>query len=610
MLAGTLLLGCQNEAPAPAMTSPQDAPAATPEPVESTAEPTAEPRVPVLLVTDREALAAMPQLGYDSVVVGRRAVSTSQLSEDAGFASIVKVLEKDLAADAKKDKRAGVGMRHPHRQFDIRWLSAPNVRLDLVAVANRLDRIPFESAHCGETRLIYRLAYDAKLEGKDVTSRLPMTFNVVFWQDGPDCQSVANRWMLPQAGATRLAESLTGAQGPLAPERLSRTQLKSVEVDMQSVRWPAAVHPKMGGHAEYTLRVFKRKGEVFVPSPLENTPDVRRLRKDDALRAELLAWLRDGDQLQAIDDGTVIIPDKFLATRGASVTPRGFARRANRAFVQLFSEREFEGLGYEGLEHARSPAALLRRLDGLTCGGCHESRSVAGFHVLGADEPKQVLDALAVPISPHLTGDLPRRERYLLAVATGQTGNETRPLSEHDAAPGAYGTHCGLGDPGFAQFRCNDEFRCMALDDEQMGICVPVTPGAGDPCEVGRMRASANPHADRVVDVKRIACNHAVCNSNPVGFPQGMCTKNCDGLGDDESCGAIVSLRPFNDCVAKRRPFGDCVIETANPAGMRACDENRPCRDDYICARTPNDEGGVCIPPYFLFQLRVDGHVM
>lgn len=30
-------------------------------------------------------------------------------------------------------------------------------------------------------------------------------------------------------------------------------------------------------------------------------------------------------------------------------------------------------------------------------------------------------------------------------------------------------------------------------------------------------------------------------------------------------------------------------------------------RDDYICARTP-DGNGACIPPYFLFQLRVDGH--
>jgi hypothetical protein len=40
---------------------------------------------------------------------------------------------------------------------------------------------------------------------------------------------------------------------------------------------------------------------------------------------------------------------------------------------------------------------------------------------------------------------------------------------------------------------------------------------------------------------------------------------------------------------------------------MRGCGEAAPCRDDYICARTPAG-GGACVPPYFLFQLRVDGH--
>ena len=45
----------------------------------------------------------------------------------------------------------------------------------------------------------------------------------------------------------------------------------------------------------------------------------------------------------------------------------------------------------------------------------------------------------------------------------------------------------------------------------------------------------------------------------------------------------------------------------SNPAALRACDVDSPCRDDYICARS-GSERGVCLPPYFLFQLRVDGH--
>ena len=34
----------------------------------------------------------------------------------------------------------------------------------------------------------------------------------------------------------------------------------------------------------------------------------------------------------------------------------------------------------------------------------------------------------------------------------------------------------------------------------------------------------------------------------------------------------------------------------------------RSCRNDYICARIGDGDDGACVPAYFLFQLRVDGH--
>ncbi|MBX3263164.1 MAG: hypothetical protein KF782_26050 [Labilithrix sp.] len=41
-----------------------------------------------------------------------------------------------------------------------------------------------------------------------------------------------------------------------------------------------------------------------------------------------------------------------------------------------------------------------------------------------------------------------------------------------------------------------------------------------------------------------------------------------------------------------------------------ACNVAVPCRDDYVCAYVPGaPEGtGACMPPYFIFQARVDGH--
>jgi len=91
-----------------------------------------------------------------------------------------------------------------------------------------------------------------------------------------------------------------------------------------------------------------------------------------------------------------------------------------------------------------------------------------------------------------------------------------------------------------------------------------------------------------------------------VGFPAGMCVVACGKMNDDEACGGIPQLTGFNNCLAAGRPFADCVRDNANPAAMRACDAEHACRDDYICARA--GDRGVCMPPYFLYQLRVDGH--
>jgi hypothetical protein len=86
-----------------------------------------------------------------------------------------------------------------------------------------------------------------------------------------------------------------------------------------------------------------------------------------------------------------------------------------------------------------------------------------------------------------------------------------------------------------------------------------------------------------------------------------MCTASCRDLPAGAACGVIALLTPFNNCLARNTPFPRCLAEHVEPAGLRACSEDAPCRDDYICARTPSGNGA-CIPPYFLFQLRVDGH--
>ncbi len=618
LLAGLLVTGCarppspevplRREDPEPAAAVPIDAGPRRPDAPASAPDP----GTPVVIVTDAAVVRAVDDAlgGFGGVVLGREAPQTADMASDPRWRAIADTLTADLRELARADPRSGVGMRHVHRLFDARWLRSPKTRLELVAVVNRVDRQPFAPSTCGELRLIYRLAYTTTRGDTEIDSRLPMTVNVVHHQTG-DCREVARRWHAPEG--TPSAAWLVSDDGPLVALRgAPYGEPKSVEVDVQVARWPSTIRPDMAGHAEYVLRVFRVTPQGLVPSPLENTPDVPRLRRDASLRAELLAWLRDPAHLDAIDAGTAVLPDRFLATRAISVTPRGLARGANRPFAQLFDPSELADLDLSGRTHVSSPVAFLRRLDGLSCMGCHQTRSVAGFHLLGEEaDPEAVVDAIALPGSPHLDGELVRRERILAALVRREVPDYARPLSDAERAQGGYGSHCGLGDPGLAAYTCDEGFVCLRVDEDEMGVCVPEHEhGAGDPCEIGTVDFVAHPHRDRVRDATHRSCSRGgACFTNYGGFPAGMCAVACSAATADEVCGLIPILKDFNACIGRKRPFRQCILDHADPAALRACDVDRPCRDDYICARSASDRG-ICMPPYFLFQLRVDGHVL
>ncbi|MFO7566985.1 MAG: hypothetical protein R6X02_30350 [Enhygromyxa sp.] len=594
-----------------------------------------ESPAPLLLIDDPVTLTALERehgLGLAALLHGGEATATGDYGPGP-LQAIAASLRARLAADRAEDpgageakrsaaprgpvvrSRTGVGLRYVHRQFDLSWLSSPDTRFELIGVVNRMDRQVFAPERFGETRLIYRLAYTRTQRGVSVDSRLPMTINVVFWQRGDqaDRRAIQSRWQAePELAGAELAAWLRADGHALASAQLDPGLLKSVEIDVQTERWPSTIRPDMAGHAEYLLQVFRLREGSWEPSPLENTPDLRLLGRDAEARAALLEWLRAPEQREALDHGTLVVPDRFLASSATSVTPRGFARLANRPWSQLFSPADFADYDFAGQATVRSPAALLRRLDGLSCQGCHESRSIAGFHLLGAErDPDKAVDALAVFTSPHLEGELERRAVWHAAVQRGEPASEARPLSEHERKRGAWGTHCGLGDPGFADWTCDEGLVCTRLADPELGTCLEPGPAlVGGVCEVGEIRARADHHKDRITKVEQRPCaDGGACNTNRVGFPEGMCAFACDSEagGPDGACGVIPNLRSFNDCLAARQPFVQCIEKAGFPAQMRSCSVDAPCRNDYICARSGSD-AGVCLPPYFLFQLRVDGH--
>lgn len=565
--------------------------------------------------------AAVPAPAVDDVVLITDRGALDVIDAGAGFharvgawGSIAEVLARDVRALGKADPRAGVGVAgNAHRLFDVRWLERGE--LELIGVVNRIDRVPLGG--CGDVRLVYRLGYDVHRDGVRHASRLPMTVNLVYAvdDDGAACRTAAARWR-PPAGLSPVDQARWLVdRGALAPPRLARARLASIQVNLQLVRWPSAVRPDLGGHAEYLLRAFRPDGERYAPLPLDNVPDLARLTRDRALRAELLAWIRSPATLARLDDGWAQLPARFLAERSISVAPRGFARRANRPFRQLFEAGELGGLAFDGLRVVRSAEAALRRLDEMTCAGCHQARTIAGFHLLG-EEPADAVaaNALAVPVSSHVLDEVPRRAAILRALAAGEPVAWHRPFAERGAdGDGGWGARCGLGDPGFAAWTCGPGLRCerhdAPADDAVVGTCVPAAAEVGDACEPGPVIPHPDPHRDRIRAPGQRACAAGqVCNRTRVGFPGGMCTADCAALPAGAACGAIAILTPFNNCLARGRPFATCLSENVAPAGLRACAADRPCREDYICVRGATPGAGVCIPPYFLFQLRVDGH--
>ena len=577
---------------------------------------------PALVLDDPPLLQQLERDGFTfaELVVGRDHAGADNESHyrAAPYRSIADSLAADLQALPRTDRRLGTTMRSPHRLFDARWLRSPAARYELVGIVNRLDRAPFFPGTCGETRFVYRLAYRKNGAGAAIVySRLPMTVNVAFFAergaDDASCRTWAQRWLALARELPRQGVAAWGSAG-FRRGAFDGGRLKSVEVNLQSVRWPSTVRPDMAGHAEYLLRVFQPEGERYVLAALENTPDVPRIAADPALKEKLRAWLLAPANHKAVDDGVVQLPAEFLAKRATSVALHGAHRLANMPFSQLFSVDDFAGLPYDQGRHVRSAHGYLRRLNDLSCTGCHQGRTVAGFHFLGTDRTEtSSVNAIAVSASPHFLRDQPRRRAYLDAVASGAAPAMARPLSVRaDDGERDFGSHCGLGDPSFAAWTCRTGLRCEALSKDELvsrtGVCLPEKPIAGSACLPATMVHDPHPHRDRLAAQQATSCGAgAVCEQARVGFPGGMCSHGCAQLAPGETCGAIAILQGFNDCLAGKNPFAACLSHNVRPAALRSCSATEHCRDDFICARTASG-AGACIPPYFLFQLRLDGH--
>ncbi|WP_413613459.1 hypothetical protein [Bdellovibrio sp. HCB-110] len=556
-----------------------------------------------LLIEDPQELQALESSGlsFSELVFSIKTVNNKKLAENIIYQSLVADIHDELNDLKKEDPKLGAGMKFNHRLFDTGWLRSPSARFELVGIVNRMDRTVFNPGTCGEIRLIYRLSYEKTQDGTLINSRLPMTINTVFRLPlKTSCQVVAKSW--------------NNVNGKTIKEWATKENLKSVELNFQATRWPSTIRGDMGGHAEYFMRVYRPlPNGALVPSTLENTPDVTLLNKNKELKEELLKWLLKPENIQALDAGTLNIPDKFLTRKVSSFALHGMNRLSNRPFDSIFKKDDFSKVDYTKLKNIYGASSFRRRLNDMTCVGCHQGRTIAGFHFLGKDPAKTIFaNSIFSSQSPHMMNEISRRTKYMEKLSQGGSPDSSRPFSERDPSlVGKMNDHCGLGSE-YKTWTCGTGLKCVPVihpeNNLEIGECLPDTRIAGNPCEPGTISQTTNSHKDYLKASTKMPCGgESYCQTTKVGFPGGMCSNGCDNLKSGETCGAIAELFGFNQCLARKRPFSECLAENTRPGALQACDNTIACRADYICMKTASGKGA-CIPPYFLFQLRVDGH--
>jgi hypothetical protein len=406
------------------------------------------------------------------------------------------------------DETIGVGEGFDVQLFDRAVLNSRDTRFVLAGIVNRMDRAYVSEASCGEIRLIYRLTrFEAKPDRTKTASRLPMTLNFVLKarddrqidHNGKPitCAEIARRWLADSEPVGLIGHSADP----------NDALLDRIETNIQ-----IAIAPKSARHdfrTDYLLKVFKYSADskVFEEAPLENQIDRDRILANDDLKSEFRAWLLAPDHFRDFDRGTVLIPEKFLARAAIAPTPAGLEASALQPEFGLmqgegqaapvFNDNDVVGALKKAadqgikLENIRSVTGFQRRLNDVTCAGCHQTRGIGGFHFPGvdwlADKPS---NSTIVPASPHFFGDQVRRRDILTAFAEGKQPDFSRGFASRPQLRGSkelagteyqdgWGAHCylqGAGSAGtdksFTSWTCAEGLACqVAGPSTRMGMC-------------------------------------------------------------------------------------------------------------------------------------------
>ncbi|MFB9266839.1 hypothetical protein ACFFWD_27380 [Bradyrhizobium erythrophlei] len=443
-------------------------------------------------------------------------LSNDQLFQLPSMAPVREALDREFERYTAKHKASlpnesvGVGDGFAFQLFDRALFDSADVRFVLAGIVNRMDRAYVAPDNCGEIRLIYRLIRtDVPPIGENaVSQRLPMTLNLVLKAKGGGtitCGEIARRWLATD-GTPPTTEKLVEKDGPLA--LIGAENIDRIETNLQIAHAPKSAIRDF--RTDYLLKVFDYDGRTgrFVEAPMENQIDRDRILADEGLKHDFKAWLLDPKHFAELDRGTILIPDKFLATGAIAPTPIGFdlsdlqpefglVQGEGTADKAVFSATDVVGALKQAaangakLENIQSLAGFERRLNDVTCAGCHQTRGIGGFHFPGVDwMAAKPSNSTVVPASPHFFGDQVRRRDILASIRDGKAPDYSRGFSNRPQARGStelagteysdgWGAHCYQGgtkpaeaDRSFRNWTCAEGLACqVAGQASRMGMC-------------------------------------------------------------------------------------------------------------------------------------------
>jgi hypothetical protein len=419
--------------------------------------------------------------------------------------------------------------------------------------------------------MIYRLGQEG---GKSPERTfLPMTLMFVFSMQKNSSAPFCDPWNV--AAKREVLENISSG----------RKIFDRVEVNLLLSHWSFSGVEPLSEQSRYLLRVFKLMGSPrrLVPALLENTPDTKKIKSDSVLLAQFEDWAYSEKVTAEADNGFLNLPDKFSAEKAISISPYASSQIGNAPFSDLLADKN------------RLSRKVIERLDSLSCQGCHQIRSIAGFHFPGVENTQgQIGEKFAVSAHFESIQSWRQIERQsdvfiklpdLYRLTQGSMGDSCQESGDKPQL-------CGTG------FVCDTKHAGYSFS--RRGQCIPSERRIGSVCDPAEVSAKEGDIGAYYKEIPLESCReNGFCAFGKAGFPGGYCSEYCTHSSDKTDCFSVPLLGPFTECVERSGDHDHCARLHSVSARMQICTKQSDCRTDYSCVLAGRDSA-ICAPNYLI----------